>query len=126
MNELYLILHRVRGEPAFDIASRLDIGSAGGWIIPTSGHRAYPYRWWSLEDLVDGSDINMSGFHDRPASFDHTIPDNWPDHYQIEEPKKPPVKLNLYKEDYDRIERLYNDKALIESIVKQITEESQS
>ena len=52
-NELYLILHKVRGEPAFDIASRLDIGSAGGWIVPTSGHRAYPYRWWNLDDLAE-------------------------------------------------------------------------
>ena len=79
--ELYLILHRVRGEPAFDIASRLDIGSAGGWIVPTSGHRAYPYRWWPLEDLMDTSDINNYGNHERPASLDHTLPSDWPDHY---------------------------------------------
>jgi hypothetical protein len=82
--ELYLILHRVRGEPAFDIAARLDIGSAGGWIIPTSGHRAYPYRWWTLEDLADISDINRDGSHDRPASLDHTLPLDWPDHYRQE------------------------------------------
>ena len=42
-SELYLIAHRVRGEPAFDIAQRSQIGDEEGWIIPTSGHRAYPY-----------------------------------------------------------------------------------
>ena len=42
MSDLYLILHKVRGEPAFDIATRLQIADEEGWIIPTSGHRAYP------------------------------------------------------------------------------------
>ncbi len=94
--ELYLILHRVRGEPAFDIASRLDIGSAGGWIVPTSGHRAYPYRWWPLEDLSDISDINNAGYHERPASLDHTIPSDWPDHYaQSREMVTKPVRARI-------------------------------
>jgi hypothetical protein len=95
-NELYLILHKVRGEPAFDVACRLDIGSAGGWIIPTSGHRAYPYRWWLLEDLSDISDINYAGVHERPASLDHTMPADWPDHYRAQEAPPPrPVKAKL-------------------------------
>jgi hypothetical protein len=90
IEELYLILHRVRGEPAFDIAQKLQIHSPAEsydeayeeiWIIPTSGHRAYPYRWWPLEDLSDISDINSAGYHERPASLDHTVPANWPDHY---------------------------------------------
>ena len=93
-NELYLILHKVRGEPAFDIASRLDIGSAGGWIVSTSGHRAYPYRWWNLDDLADVSDVNNAGYHIHPASLDHTLPSDWPDHYaQAREIK--PVKARL-------------------------------
>jgi hypothetical protein len=74
---LYLILHKVRGEPAFDVALEL---SPGVWIIPTSGHRAYPYRGWRLDDLFDGSDINAAGFHDCPATLD-TLPPDWPDHY---------------------------------------------
>lgn len=45
---LYLIAHKVRGEPAFDVALRADdMGTDSDpgpwWIIPTSGHRAYPY-----------------------------------------------------------------------------------
>jgi hypothetical protein len=83
-DELYLILHRVRGEPAFDIAQKMSDMSRDEdwWIIPTSGHRAYPYRWWILEDLADVTDINNEGFHDRPATFDHTVPADWPDHYR--------------------------------------------
>jgi hypothetical protein len=44
MSDLYLILHKVRGEPAFDIAQKIMIGKEEGWIIPTSGHRAYPFN----------------------------------------------------------------------------------
>ena len=50
MSELYLIAHKVRGAPAFDIAERmpeLDEGDELGWIIPTSGHRAHPY--WDMK-----------------------------------------------------------------------------
>lgn len=96
-NDLYLIAHKVRGEPSLDVAQRIDCptcnsdGSAlnedgefytGGchecdtrgywWIIPTSGHRAYPYAW---EDLY------------APASF-HDMPTDWPDHYIQNEPRK--------------------------------------
>ena len=42
----YIIAHKVRGEPAFDIAIKLDTPlDEEVWIIPTSGHRAYPY-WY--------------------------------------------------------------------------------
>ena len=82
MDALYLILHKVHGEPAFDVASRLSIGSEEGWIIPTSGHRAYPWRHWRLEDLADISDITSSGAHDQPWTHDGDLPADWPDHYQ--------------------------------------------
>ncbi len=62
-SELFLIAHKVRGEAAFDIAIKMscpecsamgclecdDTGS--WWIIPTSGHRAYPWNSWALEEL---------------------------------------------------------------------------
>jgi hypothetical protein len=44
----HLILHKVRGEPAFDVATQLD---NGWWIIPTSGHRAYPCKTWRIDEL---------------------------------------------------------------------------
>lgn len=81
----FLILHKVRGEPAFDIAIRCDdMGTESDpgpwWIIPTSGHRAYPYRHWQLEDLADTSDINANGYNEHPWTHDK-VPDDWPDHY---------------------------------------------
>lgn len=64
MTDLFLIAHKVRGEPAFDVACHMTCAICNGkqiddvegescvecdgygfwWIIPTSGHRAYP--WW--------------------------------------------------------------------------------
>jgi hypothetical protein len=58
----------VRGQPAFDIATRLQIGDEEGWIIPTSGHRAYPYEHWLLSDIAN-------------ITVPVTLPPNWPDHY---------------------------------------------
>lgn len=43
MSEPFLILHKVRGEPAYDVAEYLGEDNDGPlWIIPTSGHRAWP------------------------------------------------------------------------------------
>lgn len=77
MTEPYLIAHIVRGEPAFDIAIKLQIGDEEGWIIPTSGHRAYPFAQWSL------CEIELSGY---PTTYvidliPNKIPSPWPDHY---------------------------------------------
>lgn len=125
MSEPHLILHRVRGEPAYDIAIKLRCPNCQGvgghnvqdfetgevtdyegfdcdecsgngfwWIIPTSGHRAYPYREWRLDDLKDTSDINNSGWHDTPAMMDD-IPADWPDHYTINPAKGSGEKLNI-------------------------------
>ena len=67
MDGLYLILHKVRGELAFDVARRVVIGDEEVWFIPTSGHRAYPYGHKAL-----------------PQSFEHVTGRVWdalPDHY---------------------------------------------
>src|SRR6202166_388044 len=69
-SELYLIAHRVRGEPAFDIAQRSQIGDEEGWIIPTSGHRAYPYDFIALS-MVSAIWITELG----------PMPPDLPDHY---------------------------------------------
>jgi hypothetical protein len=54
--KFYLILHKVRGEGAFDIAIKLDTPlDEEVWIIPTSGHRAYPYWREELTDTLGGS-----------------------------------------------------------------------
>lgn len=99
----HLILHKVRGEPAFDIASRincpicegarqgLDHGSdyAGNcnscddgwwWIIPTSGHRAYPYV------VLDEHDA---------SKYNAMIPADWPDHYEVDKGQAPKPDFNI-------------------------------
>ncbi len=82
MAELYLILHKVRGEPAFDIAQRLQIGDEEGWIIPTSGHRAYPSTWIDL-DYINKNLESVSIYHWITNMNPHI-----PDHYEVNhEPK---------------------------------------
>lgn len=83
MSEPYLILHKVRGEPAFDIAIQWGEGTESDpgpwWIIPTSGHRAYPYGYARLNSIE---------LHELLCGH-VTMPDDWPDHYQCtkEHPK---------------------------------------
>lgn len=76
-HNLFLIAHKVRGECAYDIALPMEcpechyIGCAEcddtgrWWIIPTSGHRAYPFWHKSIEA-------------DAPE-----MPDNLPDHCRL-------------------------------------------
>lgn len=53
MNDSYLILHKVRGEPQFDVAEQMSVDGNIWWIIPTSGHRAHPMFTWKLTSLVE-------------------------------------------------------------------------
>lgn len=84
-DDLYLIAHKVRGLPAFDIAQHLTCpkcnatddhctacdGVGHWWIVPTSGHRAYPYNWarYEFESLLP------------PAA----MPPDLRDHYAVEQ-----------------------------------------
>jgi hypothetical protein len=61
----WLIAHKVRGEIALDIASQIQVDGYDEpwWIIPTSGHRAYPF--WSrllVEDVPDMSDYSRDHY----------------------------------------------------------------
>jgi hypothetical protein len=103
MTKMYLIAHKVRGEAAFDIAERmkcpicdpirqgLDESSVGceecsfegyWWIIPTSGHRAYPYWFRALNDMELNGDpvITVEELPEFEGMWDP--PPDWPDHYQ--------------------------------------------
>ena len=92
MSELYLIAHRVRGQPAFDVATRMECPLCTQedddipgcyecddfgywWIIPTSGHRAYPYFSEELRLLIDWE---MARIHGRVVG---EMPPSLPDHY---------------------------------------------
>lgn len=100
MTDLYLVAHKVRGEPAFDVAVQMECPICHNdetygegciecdqlgywWIIPTSGHRAYP--WWHSEFYM----LEI-GWEDKVPP----MPSNLPDHYPTRaEPDKP--KLNI-------------------------------
>lgn len=111
MNEPYLIAHLVRGQPAFDIAEQIACPECEGlgpeyktiapcvecdslgywWIIPTSGHRAYPYHYWPWDELACDSRICESEFDPVPLKLGEA-PDNWPDHYpHAESPSASPI-----------------------------------
>jgi hypothetical protein len=80
MNGLHLIAHKVRGEPAFDIAIKMEMADGCWWIIPTSGHRAYPFWWgYDLERAIDMGVLD-------------TMPADLPDHYPLA--KKAPTNLD--------------------------------
>ncbi len=105
MSDLYLIAHRVRGEPAFDVAQRMECPHCGNmgalykltwqhecemcdgegywWIIPTSGHRAYPYWFQAIDDLISWVDQAPYGGADVHMLMDDVppMPEGWPDHY---------------------------------------------
>lgn len=94
----YLILHKVRGQPAFDVAEPIQIGSEHerGWIIPTSGHRAYPYRHWDLKSLEYALPGGLEVLLFPPWYY---IPDDWPDHYpNVKQPPTAPREYNSLEE----------------------------
>lgn len=110
--ELYLVAHRVRGEPAFDIAQQISCSICGGagkdtiadsieeieciecdaigfwWIIPTSGHRAYPYHYWPWDELACDSRISEHEFDPIPIQLG-TMPPDLQDHYHLNQPAAP-------------------------------------
>lgn len=92
----HLILHKVRGEAAFDVAHEIE---NVGWIVSTSGHKAYPIYVWNLDDLADISDINGQGNHNRPANYEYEGPtwDALPDHYTTKPSTEPTVDDLLAK-----------------------------
>jgi hypothetical protein len=76
----YLILHKVRGEPAFDIAEQVMLGDEEGWVTSTYGHRAYPVWHAKLSSLYD--------IEQRPIPLGYHIPADWPEHFEIKEAPK--------------------------------------
>lgn len=71
MTTPHLILHKVRGSPAFDIAEPFTTEDGEEmWIVSTSGHRAYPCFSQPLYEIVQEDIIS------NPM-----LPEALPDHY---------------------------------------------
>lgn len=78
-SDSYLIAHKVRGEPAFDIAQELYIDALGemNWIIPTSGHIAHPV--WTCElSTVNFTDVNLENLIYIYKDKLDLVPDHYP------------------------------------------------
>jgi hypothetical protein len=66
---LYLISHRVRGELAYDVALRVLLsGGEERWLIPTSGHRAYPLAYKALAPIA-GEMTKCAGWSAVPDHY---------------------------------------------------------
>lgn len=114
MAELFLVAHKVRGEPAFDIAERqrcpickpmrqgLDDGSGPlgcdecedgfWWIVSTSGHRAYPILSWPLDRMF--FQMNSGVYSSSMQEYMKHLPDHsglasLPDHYPTRQSSSP-------------------------------------
>jgi len=98
---LFLIAHSVRGEAAFDVAVQMECPHCAGageiwglssnkqfhcfdcdeqgfwWIIPTSGHRAFPYWQWPLNGLYKKFGEEYDSLGEPPS-----VPPGWPDHFK--------------------------------------------
>lgn len=87
---LFLIAHRVRGEPTFDIAERMDAPEWGTlsdpapwWIMPTTGWRVYPFWHYGPigpEPTVDGPYFSIDMCVPFPP-----MPPSHPDLYELNE-----------------------------------------
>jgi|SRR5215469_3041691 len=90
MSESYLILHKVSGQPAFDIAHKLETTEQSGeemWIVSTSGHRAYPVAKIALNDLENSEEVR--------EFMSMQVPNDWPDHYNLSKSAIEPPGANL-------------------------------
>lgn len=83
---VFLIAHKVRGEPALDIAVQMEMADGTWWIIPTSGHRAYPFWFEEMTKMID------------TASIFATMPSDLRDHYAIMESPRPPISRTPAKQ----------------------------
>lgn len=98
MDKPYLIAHKCRGEPAFDIAEQMpcpecnahgcfECDNLGYWWM-MHGARAYPYWSFSLDDIADKFDPFV-GFAVPP------MPEGHPDHFHANDRKAQPKGPSL-------------------------------
>lgn len=100
MSELFLIAHRCRGEPTFDVAERMicpscDVGESKvkddyceecndegyWWILSTSGYRAHPWEYHLLSTIqFYGNNSMQRMLNDMPLNALDCFPINSPSH----------------------------------------------
>lgn len=102
MTDLYLILHRVRNQPAFDIAEQMKCPSCENdpgctecsglgywWIASTWGFRCHPY--WTIKlDITTVSDNQWLSLDEEGGVALPNLPPDWPDLFPINSPSPHP------------------------------------
>jgi hypothetical protein len=74
MEDLYLILHKVRGNAAFDVAEKVSSDGKEWFVLSTVGARAYPIRAWLLKTLILDNDLpnldlaSLQDFYEVPPA----------------------------------------------------------
>jgi hypothetical protein len=62
----------VKGRPAIDVAQRYLLSNGRPlWLIPTSGHRAYPLRWMRLDESL-ALTLSAEELASVPDHYSHT------------------------------------------------------
>jgi hypothetical protein len=85
-----LILHKVRGQPAFDVAESTEIAGEAAWVLCTCGHRAYPVATWPLFD-VTVPDVERFYTHAESLPEWPAVPDHYEPGAKPPKPPKPPT-----------------------------------
>lgn len=81
--ERFLVLHKVRGAPSFDIAIRTEIAGEEAWILDTGGWRCFPHQSWPLTQLW---------FNREYVPTEVELPDDLPDIFSCTPPRATPKR----------------------------------
>lgn len=104
--QLYLVAHKCRGELTFDVAVQTDIVMSDGpvWIMPTTGHRVYPFWAIKMENLHV---LALQGpAFVRLMEAVPEIPEGHRDHYAINDKPFRPEKKKVTNLDFLDLEEL--------------------
>lgn len=82
--ELFLIAHKLRGAPTFDIAIQMVMDDEVWWILPSTGHRAYPY--WHCELYNCTAIVRPNSTRRICVEALDDMPSDLPDFYPRNEP----------------------------------------
>jgi hypothetical protein len=109
VTQFHLILHKVRGRPAFDIAERCGMckepcwakcgmwpkcRNEEWWIIPTSGHTAHPFQTWPIDFVQYEGQIHV-GINGAFIGSALTMPEDLPDHYEVVAKKEKGISFDV-------------------------------
>ena len=99
-DEPYLVAHKCRGELVFDVAIKTGMVLSDGevWIMPTTGHRVYPF-WGVKINSLFLRDVVRDGY-ERLMDAVPEIPEGHRDHYAVNDTPFKPEKKKITNLDF--------------------------